>query len=111
MMTVRGLFPEIAVTGAVDIEDPENSSIEAVIQTASIRTHTRPGTTTSAPPTVWESKLLGAPCRSRPPQYAAATPTGRAALLGLAQPPVDEAVPPGVEGGPGFGLGDSIKGF
>src|ERR1700730_369517 len=59
MMTVRGLFPEIAVTGAVDMEDPENSSIEAVIQTASIRTHTRPGTTTSAPPTVWESKLLG----------------------------------------------------
>src|SRR2546427_7167501 len=39
MMTVRGNFPEVTVTGTVDVEHPENSSVEAVVQTASIRTH------------------------------------------------------------------------
>src|SRR5256885_3040270 len=39
MMTVRGHFPEVTVTGTIDVEHPENSSVEAVIQTASIRTH------------------------------------------------------------------------
>src|SRR5437016_12729661 len=39
MMTVRGHFPEVTVTGNVDVEHPENSSVEAVIQTVSIRTH------------------------------------------------------------------------
>ena len=39
MMTVRGHFPEVTVTGTIDVEHPENSSVEAVVQTASIRTH------------------------------------------------------------------------
>jgi polyisoprenoid-binding protein YceI len=39
MMTVRGLFPELSVAGTVDVEHPENSSIEAVIEAAKIRTH------------------------------------------------------------------------
>ena len=39
MMTVRGHFPEVTVTGTVDVEHPENSSVEAVVQTVSIRTH------------------------------------------------------------------------
>src|SRR5919109_3471985 len=39
MMTVRGHFTEVEVTGDVDVEHPERSSVEATIQTASIRTH------------------------------------------------------------------------
>jgi polyisoprenoid-binding protein YceI len=39
MMTVRGNFPEVSATGNVDGEHPENSTVEAVVQTASIRTH------------------------------------------------------------------------
>jgi polyisoprenoid-binding protein YceI len=39
MMTVRGHFPEVVVSGKIDVEHPENSSIEAVVQTGSIRTH------------------------------------------------------------------------
>jgi polyisoprenoid-binding protein YceI len=39
MMTVRGLFPEVTASGTIDAEHPENSSVEAVIQTLSIRTH------------------------------------------------------------------------
>ena len=39
MMTVRGHFTEVQVTGDVDVEHPERSSVEATIQTASIRTH------------------------------------------------------------------------
>jgi polyisoprenoid-binding protein YceI len=39
MMTVRGHFPEVAASGTIDVEHPENSSAEAVIQTVSIRTH------------------------------------------------------------------------
>lgn len=39
MMTVRGHFPELSVTGTIDVEHPENSTIEAVIEAASIRTH------------------------------------------------------------------------
>jgi polyisoprenoid-binding protein YceI len=39
MMTVRGHFPDVTASGTVDVEHPENSSVEAVIQTGSIRTH------------------------------------------------------------------------
>jgi polyisoprenoid-binding protein YceI len=39
MMTVRGHFPEVSVTGNVDVEHPENTSVEAVVNTVSIRTH------------------------------------------------------------------------
>jgi polyisoprenoid-binding protein YceI len=39
MMTVRGHFPEVAASGTIDVEHPENSSVEAVVQTGSIRTH------------------------------------------------------------------------
>src|SRR6202165_2192717 len=39
MMTVRGHFAEVTGTGTIDVEHPENSSVEAVVQTASIRTH------------------------------------------------------------------------
>ena len=39
MMTVRGLFPDITVTGNVDPEHADKTSVEAVIQTVSIRTH------------------------------------------------------------------------
>ncbi len=39
MMTVRGHFAEVAASGSIDVEHPERSSIEATIQTASIRTH------------------------------------------------------------------------
>ena len=39
MMTVRGHFPEVVASGTIDVEHPENSSVEAVIQTVSIRTH------------------------------------------------------------------------
>lgn len=39
MMTVRGHFTEVTVTGDVHPEEPERSTIEATINTASIRTH------------------------------------------------------------------------
>src|SRR3984893_6161943 len=39
MMTVRGHFAEVSATGDIDVEHPERSSIEATINTASIRTH------------------------------------------------------------------------
>jgi len=39
MMTVRGHFTELEVTGEVDVEHPERSKVEATIQAASIRTH------------------------------------------------------------------------
>ena len=39
MMTVRGHFAEVSVTGDVDPDQPERSTIEATINTASIRTH------------------------------------------------------------------------
>ena len=39
MMTVRGHFPEVVASGTIDVEHPENSSVEAVVQTGSIRTH------------------------------------------------------------------------
>src|ERR671934_359691 len=39
MMTVRGHFTEVEVSGDVDVEHPERSQVQATIQTASIRTH------------------------------------------------------------------------
>lgn len=39
MMTVRGHFSEVSVTGTIDPDHPEASSIEVIAQTASIRTH------------------------------------------------------------------------
>jgi len=39
MMTVRGHFAEVQVTGTINPDQPEASSIEVTIQTASIRTH------------------------------------------------------------------------
>jgi polyisoprenoid-binding protein YceI len=39
MMTVRGHFAEVSTTADIDPEHPEASSVEATIQTASIRTH------------------------------------------------------------------------
>jgi len=39
MMTVRGHFAEVSTTANVDPEHPETSSVEAIIQAASIRTH------------------------------------------------------------------------
>jgi len=39
MMTVRGHFAEVTATGDIDVERPERSTIEATINTASIRTH------------------------------------------------------------------------
>jgi len=39
MMTVRGLFTEVTAGGTIDPERPEQTSIEATINTASIRTH------------------------------------------------------------------------
>src|SRR5215471_10530585 len=39
MMTVRGHFAEISVTGGIDPVRPEATSIEVTVQTASIRTH------------------------------------------------------------------------
>jgi polyisoprenoid-binding protein YceI len=39
MMTVRGHFAELTVTGDVDVEHPENSKIEATVNVSSIRTH------------------------------------------------------------------------
>jgi polyisoprenoid-binding protein YceI len=39
MMTVRGHFAELTVTGDIHPDQPERSTIEATINTASIRTH------------------------------------------------------------------------
>jgi polyisoprenoid-binding protein YceI len=39
MMTVRGHFAEVTATGDIHPEQPERSTIEATINTASIRTH------------------------------------------------------------------------
>jgi polyisoprenoid-binding protein YceI len=39
MMTVRGLFTDIAATGTIDPDHPEASSVDVTIQTASIKTH------------------------------------------------------------------------
>jgi len=39
MMTVRGHFSELTVTGDIDVEHPERSTFEAVVNVASIRTH------------------------------------------------------------------------
>jgi polyisoprenoid-binding protein YceI len=39
MMTVRGHFAEVTVTGDVRPDAPESSTVEATINTASIRTH------------------------------------------------------------------------
>ncbi len=39
MMTVRGHFAEVTATGDLDPEHPERSTVEATINTASIRTH------------------------------------------------------------------------
>ena len=39
MMTVRGHFAEVSATGEIDVEHPERSTVEATINTASIRTH------------------------------------------------------------------------
>jgi polyisoprenoid-binding protein YceI len=39
MMTVRGHFAELTVTGDIHPEQPELSTVEATINTASIRTH------------------------------------------------------------------------
>src|SRR5712692_7218557 len=39
MMTVRGNFLELTATGYIDPEHPEASSVDIIIQTASIRTH------------------------------------------------------------------------
>jgi polyisoprenoid-binding protein YceI len=39
MMTVRGHFAEVSATGDIDPGNPENSSVEVTISTASIRTN------------------------------------------------------------------------
>jgi polyisoprenoid-binding protein YceI len=39
MMTVRGHFAEVSVTGNIDPNHPEATSVEVTMQTASIRTH------------------------------------------------------------------------
>jgi polyisoprenoid-binding protein YceI len=39
MMTVRGLFHEVSVTGTIDPYAPEKTAIEVTVQIASIRTH------------------------------------------------------------------------
>jgi polyisoprenoid-binding protein YceI len=39
MMTVRGHFSEVSVTGHIDPNDPQGSSVDVTVQTASIRTH------------------------------------------------------------------------
>jgi polyisoprenoid-binding protein YceI len=39
MMTVRGHFAEVTAGGQIDPEHPEKSTVEATINTASIRTH------------------------------------------------------------------------
>ena len=39
MMTVRGHFNEVVASGEIDVDHPERSTLEATINTASIRTH------------------------------------------------------------------------
>ncbi|HEX6797891.1 MAG TPA: YceI family protein [Ktedonobacterales bacterium] len=39
MMTVRGHFADVSVTGTIDPDHPDATSVEVTIQTASIRTH------------------------------------------------------------------------
>lgn len=39
MMTVRGTFNDVNVTGTIDPAHPTNTAVEVTIQTASIRTH------------------------------------------------------------------------
>jgi polyisoprenoid-binding protein YceI len=39
MMTVRGYFAEVHASGDINVQHPEDSSVEVVIQTASIRTN------------------------------------------------------------------------
>jgi polyisoprenoid-binding protein YceI len=39
MMTVRGQFTEVNVTGQVDIDHPEHSKLEVTINVSSLRTH------------------------------------------------------------------------
>lgn len=39
MMTVRGHFADVQASGDIDVERPEESLVEVVIQTTSIRTH------------------------------------------------------------------------
>jgi polyisoprenoid-binding protein YceI len=39
MMTVRGHFADVQASGDINVEHPESTSVEVVIQTASIRTH------------------------------------------------------------------------
>ena len=39
MMTVRGHFTEISITGNLDPDHPDATTVEVTIQTASIRTH------------------------------------------------------------------------
>ncbi|HEY0754540.1 MAG TPA: YceI family protein [Ktedonobacteraceae bacterium] len=39
MMTVRGLFTDIAASGTIDPDHPEASSVDVTIQTASVKTH------------------------------------------------------------------------
>jgi polyisoprenoid-binding protein YceI len=39
MMTVRGHFAEVQASGDINVQHPEESSVEVVIQTASIRTN------------------------------------------------------------------------
>jgi polyisoprenoid-binding protein YceI len=39
MMTVRGHFADVQASGDINVEHPEASSVEVIIQTASIRTH------------------------------------------------------------------------
>lgn len=39
MMTVRGHFADVSVTGHIDPYQPENTTLEVTVQTGSIRTH------------------------------------------------------------------------
>ncbi len=39
MMTVRGHFTEVSATGEIHPDDPEHTTVQATINTASIRTH------------------------------------------------------------------------
>ena len=39
MMTVRGYFADVHASGDINVQHPEDSSVEVVIQTASIRTN------------------------------------------------------------------------
>jgi polyisoprenoid-binding protein YceI len=39
MMTVRGHFAEVAVTGTIDPDHPQATKVEVIMQAASIRTH------------------------------------------------------------------------